>query len=376
MKNIISTTLFFCLLSNIVIGISTKPQAIIVPTGRIGEITEVQKKMLHKTLESKLDDYFAIVPKELFEEAQEEAFQELEYEDCTEEKCIVLIKDILQVPNAFQMVLMKEAGDTQISITWNDLDQKRVEEDFCEGCKTKRLRQMIEGLVEKLIGITSVDKTLSHLIEHGVLFRDLSRSKWIQNGKQWFKFGDEKKHLRYEGEVLNGVPHGSGTITFARSTDSNFNHLGGYKLVGNWTNGEENGEVSVVFPDGRTYEGGIKNGKWNGHGKETFPDQSYYIGQFNNGLPNGRGTILFKNKTKYEGAMKNGRINGVGSMTWLNGDKYEGEWIDGKATGKGTYYYPNGNKSTGEWKDLQPWNIIDYDSHGNVISRVVNGERQ
>ena len=44
------------------------------------------------------------------------------------------------------MVLMKEAGDTQISITWNDLDQKRVEEDFCEGCKTKRLRQMIEKL--------------------------------------------------------------------------------------------------------------------------------------------------------------------------------------------------------------------------------------
>ena len=38
-----------------------------------------------------------------------------------------------------------------VSITWNDQDQKRVEEDFCEGCKTKGLRLMIGGLVEKLV---------------------------------------------------------------------------------------------------------------------------------------------------------------------------------------------------------------------------------
>ena len=31
--------------------------------------------MLEKTLESKLDDYFYIVPKDLFEEAQEKAFK-------------------------------------------------------------------------------------------------------------------------------------------------------------------------------------------------------------------------------------------------------------------------------------------------------------
>ena len=35
---------------------------------------------------------------------------------------------------------MEEDGDTQISLTWNDLDQKRVEEEYCEGCKTKQLR--------------------------------------------------------------------------------------------------------------------------------------------------------------------------------------------------------------------------------------------
>ena len=47
---------------------------------------------------------------------------------------------------------MVEEGDTQISLTWNDMQRKRVEEDYCEGCKTKELRDMIEGLVEKLVG--------------------------------------------------------------------------------------------------------------------------------------------------------------------------------------------------------------------------------
>ena len=107
--------------------------------------------MLEKTLESKIDDYFDIVPKDLFEEAQEKAFEELEYEECTEEQCIMLIKEMLQVENSFQMILMAEDGDTQISLTWNDLDKKRVEEEYCEGCKTKELRKIIEGLVEKLV---------------------------------------------------------------------------------------------------------------------------------------------------------------------------------------------------------------------------------
>ncbi|SVC86502.1 uncharacterized protein METZ01_LOCUS339356 [marine metagenome] len=32
------------------------------------------------------------------------------------------------------------------------MEKKRVEENYCEDCKTKELRKMIEGLVEKLVG--------------------------------------------------------------------------------------------------------------------------------------------------------------------------------------------------------------------------------
>ena len=69
-----------------------KPKTIIVPTGSLGDISKVQKNMLEKTLESSLDDYFDIVPKDLFEQAQEKAFEELDYENCTEEQCIMIIK--------------------------------------------------------------------------------------------------------------------------------------------------------------------------------------------------------------------------------------------------------------------------------------------
>ena len=153
MPLIILLILVFLIFPMSIMGQSEKPQTIVVPTASLGEITEVRKKMLEMTLISNLDDHFAIVPKDLFEEAQEKAFEELDYEECTEEQCIMMIKEILQVENSFQLVVLAEDDVTQISVIWNDLDQKRVEEEFCEGCKTKELSKTIENLVQKLIGI-------------------------------------------------------------------------------------------------------------------------------------------------------------------------------------------------------------------------------
>ena len=135
----------------LIFGQSEKPQTILIPSGSLGEISEVKVKILEKTLESKLDEYFDIVPRHLFEEAQEKAFEELDYEECTEEQCIMMIQEMLQVENAFQLVILSDEGDTQLSLTWTDLDKKRVEEVFCEDCKTKDLRSSIEVLIDKLV---------------------------------------------------------------------------------------------------------------------------------------------------------------------------------------------------------------------------------
>ena len=142
--------LSFLLLSSPLFGQSGKPQTIIVPTGSLGEMSKARINILEKTLESKLDDQFAIVPKELFEEAQEQAFQEMGADECTENQCIRKIQELLQIENAFKMDLIFDEGDTQISITWNDQGQKRVEEDYCEGCKAKGLRLMSGGLSDSV----------------------------------------------------------------------------------------------------------------------------------------------------------------------------------------------------------------------------------
>ncbi len=146
---------YFLLLSFLFVFAITKitaqvelPQAIIVPTGSLGEVSEIRKKILEKTLKSFLDDYFAIVPKDLFEEAEEKAFEELDYEECTEEQCIILIKEMLQVEHSFQLVLMAEGETTFLSLNWKDLDRERVEEDVCENCDTIKLRKSVSSLVD------------------------------------------------------------------------------------------------------------------------------------------------------------------------------------------------------------------------------------
>jgi hypothetical protein len=54
-------------------------------------------------------------------------------------------------------------------------------------------------------------KELNEKRERGILFRDGPRIKWEEGGKKWFSTGDEKTQGKYEGEILDGVPHGQGT---------------------------------------------------------------------------------------------------------------------------------------------------------------------
>ena len=96
----------------------------------------------------------------------------------------------------------------------------------------------------------------------GVLFLKEVNGEWV-----WFKDGDEKTDLKYEGEISNEVPNGQGTLT---------------------------------YPDGQKYEGEWKDGKWDGQGTWTSPDGD-----------------------KYEGEWKDGQSHGQGTYTWSNGDVYE-----------------------------------------------------
>ena len=139
------------LLSSPVIGQSERPETIVIPVGTLGDISDSRKQIIQNTLSQELTKYFRLVPQDKFEEAQEKAFEELEYEECTEAQCIMMIQELLQVENVFSLQIVEEDGDTQLSLTWVGLEEKKVLTDFCEGCKTKELNSKIELLVKNMV---------------------------------------------------------------------------------------------------------------------------------------------------------------------------------------------------------------------------------
>ena len=191
----------------------------------------------------------------------------MEYEECTEDQCIMMIQEMLQVENAFQLSLIAEDSDTQISLTWTDLDQKRVEEDFCEDCKTKQLRNSISKLVDKLLGVKN--QTSKDIIKDNkvILYSLMSKGKI-----KWSKDGDEENDERYEGEILKGKPHGEGMII----TPENFK-----RYVGSFKNGLPHGMGVRIENNGEKYEGEWKKGVfWEG---SAFDSSGNLLGKKVNG---------------------------------------------------------------------------------------------
>jgi len=116
----------------------------------MGDVSDTRKQILQNTLTDELKKHFRIVPQEKYEQVLEQVFEELEYEECSEDTCIMRVQEMLQVENVFNLQIIGEGKDSQLNLTWRTLDEKRNEEDYCKGCGTFELREMIGWLVEKL----------------------------------------------------------------------------------------------------------------------------------------------------------------------------------------------------------------------------------
>ena len=124
----------------------------------MGDVSEVRKQILQNTLEDELKTYFRLIPQQKYEEVQEKVFEELEYGECTEDQCIMMIQEMLQVENVFHLQVIGEGSDTQLSLGWRTLDEKKKETDICLKCGTFQLNDKVRGLVEKLVGGKKFDQ--------------------------------------------------------------------------------------------------------------------------------------------------------------------------------------------------------------------------
>ena len=139
MKHSLLILFSLLLLSQPLFGQSERPETIIVPVSGIGDVSDTRKQILQNTLTQELSKHFQILPQDRFEQVQEQVFNELEYEECTEDQCIMRIQEILQIENTFHLEMIGGEGDTQLNLKWINLDEKRNREDYCESCKTQHI---------------------------------------------------------------------------------------------------------------------------------------------------------------------------------------------------------------------------------------------
>ena len=90
-----------------------KPEIIISPVSVHGEVTEARRRFLENTLNETLSLKFRIIPQKRFEAAQESAFQEMDYDQCTEGQCFIIIQDMLQVQFLFHLEVVADVDLTQ-----------------------------------------------------------------------------------------------------------------------------------------------------------------------------------------------------------------------------------------------------------------------
>ena len=166
----------------------------------------------------------------------------------------------------------------------------------------------------------------------------------------------------YQGEVLNGQPHGFGIwkhpsgVTYVgiffegqwqgRGT---WAHPDGIKYAGDWLAGEYYGRGTLILPSGARYDGQWAFGKKEGPGVYRWPDGKIYSGWWKEDRHDGFGILEHPDGFSYRGEWQAGYRSGEGSAGYPDGSEYYGQWLNDKRHGQGTLLYPDGSTYEGSW---------------------------
>ncbi len=105
------------------------------------------------------------------------------------------------------------------------------------------------------------------------------------------------------------------------------------------------------------YEGDLVDGKPHGRGVFLFNDGGRYEGDFVKGIFAGKGVMDYTVPTpgyRYEGDFVNGNRHGKGAYTFPSGNRYEGDFFNNEIHGYGTLYGPDGSViQKGQWSRYQ-----------------------
>ncbi|KAH3744234.1 membrance occupation and recognition nexus protein 1 [Pelomyxa schiedti] len=170
----------------------------------------------------------------------------------------------------------------------------------------------------------------------------------------------------YNGDIVDGQRHGTGTLKYS--------HSGVY--TGQWRSGKRHGQGKYKFPDGSVYEGEWCDDERDGDGRMSHcPDGSCYSGQWRKGMKHGFGTSTEKDGTRYSGEWADDERNGRGALKY-NGMKYEGDFKDGLMHGKGVFSSGKGGYA-GEWKEgrMEGRGVYRYNDGSMYDGELSDGNR-
>ena len=168
---------------------------------------------------------------------------------------------------------------------------------------------------------------------------------------------------RYVGEYRNGQPDGQGTYRLAN----------GDKYVGEFKGGAPHGRGTLTSANGDKYVGEFKDGAPHGRVTLTSANGGKYVGEFKDGYIDGKGTYTYSSGDKYVGQFEDGKRNGQGTLTYANGDKYVGEFKDNKRNGQGTLTQTDGSKYVGEFRDGKFNGQVSFPDGDGYVGKIENG---
>ena len=102
----------------------SKPLGILLPPSILGNVSESRKAILLNTMVEEISKYFEISSPN---------------------------SNGSTVNDVFQIQIIEEEGDTQLSLRWTSGDNRQISNVFCAGCKTLAINEKLKKLVGKLI---------------------------------------------------------------------------------------------------------------------------------------------------------------------------------------------------------------------------------
>lgn len=123
--------------------------------------------------------------------------------------------------------------------------------------------------------------------------------------------------------------------------------------------------VGESMPAG-TYQGQCVNGRPHGSGEVMFVNGDRFKGSFKDGRIDGKGFwVSGSSGNTYSGNWRDGRREGSGTYHWVqSSQQYVGEWVDDKRNGQGTLTWANGDRFEGEFRDNRQYNGTYFTSNG------------